>query len=304
MKKSNLIIGMAAAIVLASCSGGNETKQIEPTATEFISGELAKYIEVEDEPAELSYFEQDGSIPTQYIRLKVTLRMKQDGLKDVDPQDIDFTSLMSVATINLVDEDGIETVDVDVKDDELLKLKKLLTGDQGDTEEIVFEGQFNNRKDAPKWFKNTTGFTPYLSADIQVSDGSPLVVEEDVYGETTSETTDEETESSYDTYGDDTDDMSYESDDDDTDATSDETGGDDIDAMLDSYEEFVDEYISYVKKAANGDVSALAQYPKVMAKAEALDKKIKSVKSDLTSSQMQRYMKITAKMTKAAQDLN
>lgn len=300
MRKSNLIISMAAAIVLASCSGGNETKQIEPTSTEFTSGELAKYIEVEDEPAELSYFEKDGVIPTQYIRLKVTLRIKQDGLKDVDPQDIDFTSLLSVATINLVDEDGIETVDVDVKNDELLKLKKLLTGDQGDTEEIVFEGEFNNRDEAPNWFKNTTGFTPYLSADIQVSDGSPMVVEEDYYGDTA----DEETESSYDTYGDDTDDMSYESDDDDTDATSDETGGEDINAMLDSYEEFVDEYISYVKKAANGDVSALAQYPEVMEKAEALDKKIKSVKSDLTSSQMKRYMKITAKMTKAAQDLN
>ncbi len=132
------------------------------------------------------------------------------------------------------------------------------------------------------------------------ADSTVVEVEEDYYGDTA----DEETESSYDTYGDDTDDMSYESDDDDTDATSDETGGEDINAMLDSYEEFVDEYISYVKKAANGDVSALAQYPEVMEKAEALDKKIKSVKSDLTSSQMKRYMKITAKMTKAAQDLN
>lgn len=59
--------------VLTSCSGSN-SKTISPTSTEFTSGELAKYVEIVDEPAELTYLEKDGAIPAQYIRLTVTLK--------------------------------------------------------------------------------------------------------------------------------------------------------------------------------------------------------------------------------------
>ena len=135
MKKIYSIITAFAMAILMSCSSSVAPKDITPTSTEFTSGELAKYIEVVDQPSELTFSETEGSIPAQYIRLKVTLRLIKDGIKDVDARDIHFTSLLSVAIINLVDENGSKVQDLSVKDEDLLKLKKLLTGSEGDTEE-------------------------------------------------------------------------------------------------------------------------------------------------------------------------
>lgn len=173
-----------AMIMLVSCSGVG-SKQITATSTEFTSGDLAKYIEVVDQPSELLFDEKDGAIATQYIRLKVTLRMTKDGFKNVDARDINFTGLLSVATINLVDENGSEIQDLSIKSEELLKLQKLLTGSEGDTQEIVFEGEYHNGDDAPKWFEQASKFTPYLTADISTEGASSEVTGSEETSEST-----------------------------------------------------------------------------------------------------------------------
>lgn len=164
--------------MLISCSSGVGSKEITPTSTEFTSGELAKYIKVVDQPSELTFAEKDGAIATQYIRLKVTLQMTKDGFKNVDARDINFTSLLSVAIINLIDENDTEVQELSIKSEEMLKLKKLLTGSEGDTEEIVFEGEYHNHDDAPKWFEQACKFTPYLTGDISVEKGESSDEEE------------------------------------------------------------------------------------------------------------------------------
>ena len=75
------------------------------------------------------------------------------------------------------------------------------------------------------------------------------------------------------------------------------------DDLLDSYEQFVDQYISLVKKASKGDVTAIAEYPSVMEKATEFAEKMKGAQSDMSSSQWARYMEITNKMSKAALEL-
>ena len=173
MKKFYCIYAIFMAMfTLVSCSSGVGSKEITATSTEFTSGDLAKYIEVVDQPSELLFDEKDGAIATQYIRLKVTLRMTKDGLKNVDARDINFTGLLSVATINLVDENGSKIQDLSIKSEEVLKLQKLLTGSEGDTQEIVFEGEYHNGDDAPKWFEQASKFTPYLTADISTEGAS------------------------------------------------------------------------------------------------------------------------------------
>lgn len=162
-------VALLSAVFVSCTSSGIDTKSITPTSTEFTSGDLAKYVEIVDQPSELTFAEKDGAIATQYIRLKVTLKMTKDGLKDVDAHDIGFTRLLSVAMINLVDENGTDVQDLSVKNEDLLKLKKLLTGNEGDTAEIIFEGEFHNPDDAPKWFKDASQFTPYLTSDISVA---------------------------------------------------------------------------------------------------------------------------------------
>ena len=99
MKKILFAIAAIAIVLLTSCSSSNEPNNISPTSTDFTSGELAKLIEVVDEPSQLSYAEQDGAIATQFIKLKVKLRLIKESpeLRKVDARDIDFTGLLSVA---------------------------------------------------------------------------------------------------------------------------------------------------------------------------------------------------------------
>lgn len=169
MKKEVLfVLAVIISVALSSCSS-NSPKEISPTSTEFTTGGLAKLIEVVDEPCQLSYAEQEGTIGTQYIKLKVKLRLTKETpeLQNIDARDIDFVGLLSVATINLVDENETKVQSLDVKSEDGLKLKKLLQGKKGDEVTIVFQGEFHNSKDAPKWFAQSAAFTPYLTADIQ-----------------------------------------------------------------------------------------------------------------------------------------
>ncbi len=171
MKRLSYLFNALLVLIIVSCSS-NAPKEINPTSTEFISGELAKLIEVVEEPCQLSYAENEGSIATQYIKLKVKLRLTKESpsLQKVDARDIDFTGLLSVAMINLVDENGTNVQDLSVKSEELLKLKRLLQGKVGDEDVITFEGEFHNSKEAPKWFDKTTAFTPYMTGDTVVED--------------------------------------------------------------------------------------------------------------------------------------
>ena len=95
-------------------------------------------------------------------------------------------------------------------------------------------------------------------------------------------------------------DADYESSDD-SDTSS--SGSEDWDALLASYESYVDKYISYLKKAAKGDMSALAEYPSLMEKAQEFSDKLEKAKGDMSASQWARYNKITMKMMKAAQEM-
>lgn len=169
MKKEELfVLAALISVALSSCSS-NSPKDISPTSTEFTTGGLAKRIEVVDEPCQLSYAEQEGTIGTQYIKLKVKLRLTKETpeLQNIDARDIDFVGLLSVATINLVDENETKVQNLDVKSEDVLKLKKLLQGKKGDEEIITFQGEFHNKKEAPNWFSQAAAFTPHLTADIQ-----------------------------------------------------------------------------------------------------------------------------------------
>lgn len=77
----------------------------------------------------------------------------------------------------------------------------------------------------------------------------------------------------------------------------------DFDELLDSYEKYVDKYISLMRKAKNGDASAMSEYPDLLEEANELSSKIKNVQGELTSSQLSRYTKISNKMLKAAQEM-
>lgn len=281
MKRKMIYLqALVLALFMASCSSSYESKMITPTSTEFTSGELAKYVEIVDQPSELTYAVKDGAIETQYIRLKVTLKMVKDGIKDVDARDLNFTGLLSVAIINLVDENGTNIQELNVKDEDLLKLKKLLVGKSGDTAEITFEGEYNNKKDAPKWFENAVKFTPDMTGDITSGEAASSDVVDD-YDESEEEVAESES-------------VDFESIDSDK----------DYDAILDKYEEYCNEYIKILKKSANGDISALVEYQEFMEKAQEFEQKFGDGMNELTPAQLKRFNKIHAKVLKAAQSMD
>lgn len=77
----------------------------------------------------------------------------------------------------------------------------------------------------------------------------------------------------------------------------------DVDAMLNEYERFVDKYISLLKKASKGDMSAMADYASYMESAQSLGEKIDKCAGEMNAAQIKRYTEITNKMAKAASEM-
>lgn len=74
----------------------------------------------------------------------------------------------------------------------------------------------------------------------------------------------------------------------------------DWDKLLDDYENYVDQYIKFLKKANSGDMTAMTEYVSFLEKAEKLEEELDKAKNDLSVAQSQRLVKISKKMTDAA----
>ena len=81
-------------------------------------------------------------------------------------------------------------------------------------------------------------------------------------------------------------------------------GNNNIDEYLKSYEEYVDQYIKLMKKAKDGDVSAMTEYAEYMEKATNLSEKMEKAESEMSSAQMAKFLKIQTKLTQAASNMN
>ena len=80
-------------------------------------------------------------------------------------------------------------------------------------------------------------------------------------------------------------------------------GNNNIDEYLKSYEEYVDQYIKLMKKAKDGDVSAMTEYAEYMEKATDLSEKMEKAESEMSSAQMTKFLKIQTKLTQAAANM-
>lgn len=88
------------------------------------------------------------------------------------------------------------------------------------------------------------------------------------------------------------------------DVVSDDVASADFDEWLDSYEEFCTEYIELLKKASQGDMDALSEYPNMLQKAQELGEKMQNAQGEATPEQWAKYIEIQKKLTKAASSLN
>ena len=96
------------------------------------------------------------------------------------------------------------------------------------------------------------------------------------------------------------DDGDDDDDDDDDEVSSTTSSSTDWDAFLDDYEEYIDNYIALMKKAKNGDMSAMSEYSSMLSKAQSMQTKLDKAQGEMTSAQIARYTKLNAKLAKAA----
>ena len=72
------------------------------------------------------------------------------------------------------------------------------------------------------------------------------------------------------------------------------------DKILDDYEKVVNNYVKVYSKAMAGDISALSSYMNLLEDAEEIAEELEDANDEMSVSQMERYTKITAKLTEAA----
>ena len=265
------------AICLASCGGkqnSEETEEIVLTPeTTQIKGDLGDYFEV---------VEKEYTVTNEYGRSMVSIEVKRTDtdysfdLKGVEPYGTYGQGVTGNAGfgIEILDENG-NVIEKEAatggmySNDDMKEALKLKTGE---TATVRWTFRFDSDK-KPAKFRLTSAYEEVDSSDWDSSSSS---------------SSDDESSS--------------DDDDDDTDSySSSSSGSQDWDALLNSYEQYVDKYISYMKKASKGDMNALAEYPALMEKAQELSEKMENAQGDMSASQWARYMKITNKMTKAAQ---
>lgn len=88
-----------------------------------------------------------------------------------------------------------------------------------------------------------------------------------------------------------------------TETTAETASSENWDDVLNSYEEYIDQYIKLMKKANAGDMSAVSEYPAMMDKANELGEKLQNASTTLTTEQMSRFTKLQAKLTNAATEM-
>lgn len=76
-----------------------------------------------------------------------------------------------------------------------------------------------------------------------------------------------------------------------------------MDELLDSYESYIDKYISVMQKVSKNDMSAIEEYPALIEQAEKLGTELDKNQDEMTSSQLNRFMKLQSKFTKAMSNL-
>ena len=223
----------------------------------------------------------------QELYIKVKVRLKKPVKKSAE--EISFVT--GNVNLEIIDENDMSMIKLPLKENE--EFKKFITqGKEDDTKEFKFSYVMNNKDQYAQIMKGAKSVKlvdlslyNYENTDMVADEGSAG------YGEEIDNSSDIDNSN----------DNNEASDDD---SSFDETSeNNNLDELLDKYEEYYDSYISLMKKAKNGDMSAVVEYGKYLKKAQELSNKLEQAKGDLTTSQLARFQKIQMKLMKAMKEL-
>lgn len=280
-----IVMCLVSLLSFTSCNNAKDGKvELDVTNAE-VEGDNNDIVSIEDGNYTLVGTVKGDMGQELYIQVKV--RLKNPVKKSAE--EISFVT--GNVNLEIIDENDMSMIKLPLKENE--EFKKFITeGKEDDTKEFKFSYVMNDKDQY---------------AQIMKEAKSVKLVDLSLYNYENTDMIADEGSASYDEDIDNSSDIDNSDDNDETsdyDSSFDETSEDNnLDELLDKYEEYYDTYNSLMKKAKNGDMSAVVEYGKYLKKSQELSKKIEQAKGDLTTSQLARFQKIQMKLMKAMKEL-
>jgi hypothetical protein len=265
-----VLVSIFAVLSLNSCSKKLQEVTVKPVSTN-IKGEIGKYLQIVDNTYKIS--KSSGKTMGGGYNYSITVNIKNVSVTKSDFDNVDKITLTVLDSQGLP-LTGIREFELDYSSNG--KVEQLLKT-EGASDFLTFKGyadkgQAIQKKGLPKP-DQIGGFVITSYAEVSV-------VSESSGNSTTSGVS--ETVS----------------------ASEQSTGGNENwNSILDSYEKYINQYISLLKKANAGDVSAMSEYASMMEKATDFADKLENASDDLSTAQMERFTKLQLKLANAAAGL-
>ncbi len=280
-----IVMCLVSLLSFTSCNNAKDGKvELDVTNAE-VEGDNNDIVSIEDGNYTLVGTVKGDMGQELYIQVKV--RLKNPVKKSAE----EISFVIGNVNLEIIDENDMSMIKLPLKENE--EFKKFITeGKEDDTKEFKFSYVMNDKDQYAQIMKEAKSVKlvdlslyNYENTDMIADEGSASY-DEDIDNSSDIDNSDDNDETS------------------DDDSSFDETAEDNnLDELLDKYEEYYDTYISLMKKAKNGDMSAVVEYGKYLKKSQELSKKIEQAKGDLTTSQLARFQKIQMKLMKAMKEL-
>ena len=280
-----IVMCLVSLLSFTSCNNAKDGKVKLDVTNAEVEGDNNDLVSIEDGNYTLVGTVKGDMGQELYIQVKV--RLKNPVKKSAE--EISFVT--GNVNLEIIDKNDMSMIKLPLKENE--EFKKFITeGKEDDTKEFKFSYVMNDKDQYAQIMKEAKSVKlvdlslyNYENTDMIADEGSASY-DEDIDNSSDIDNSDDNDET------------------DDDDSSFDETSEDNnLDELLDKYEEYYDTYISLMKKAKNGDMSAVVEYGKYLKKSQELSKKIEQAKGDLTTSQLARFQKIQMKLMKAMKEL-
>lgn len=280
-----IVMCLVSLLSFTSCNNAKDGKVKLDVTNAEVEGDNNDIVSIEDGNYTLVGTVKGDMGQELYIQVKV--RLKNPVKKSAE--EISFVT--GNVNLEIIDKNDMSMIKLPLKENE--EFKKFITeGKEDDTKEFKFSYVMNDKDQYAQIMKEAKSVKlvdlslyNYENTDMIADEGSASY-DEDIDNSSDIDNSDDNDETS------------------DDDSSFDETSEDNnLDELLDKYEEYYDTYISLMKKAKNGDMSAVVEYGKYLKKSQELSKKIEQAKGDLTTSQLARFQKIQMKLMKAMKEL-
>ncbi len=280
-----IVMCLVSLLSFTSCNNAKDGKVKLDVTNAEVEGDNNDIVSIEDGNYTLVGTVKGDMGQELYIQVKV--RLKNPVKKSAE--EISFVT--GNVNLEIIDKNDMSMIKLPLKENE--EFKKFITeGKEDDTKEFKFSYVMNDKDQYAQIMKEAKS-VKFVDLSLYNYENTDMIADEG------SASYDEDIDNSSDI--DNSDDNDETTDDD---SSFDETSEDNnLDELLDKYEEYYDTYISLMKKAKNGDMSAVVEYGKYLKKSQELSKKIEQAKGDLTTSQLARFQKIQMKLMKAMKEL-